>query len=250
MLQLSANKHDGKNLPFGTRFNPTLKNRMSINELLVECLDALNFSDESRKEHCRQIQVALDTQEMSKNDLSAFIRLSDRLSLHVSGNPLSMFNSSIERLAFEQNITQELTFKNLPRYVYHGTIFRNLEGIAESGLKPGERPVWNRKDIDESVRKSSDSGVFFADSWRVAMGHWAHIAHRKSQGPKAGLNRKPVVIRINREKLALERDPLASSPSWLVRGSVPVEDAEVIMGFDVGFPQWVSLHFATTALKT
>lgn len=220
---------------------------MNINELLVECLDALIFSYESRKEHCRLVKVALDTQELSKNARSALIHLSDRLSLHNSGNPLSIFNSAKERLAFEQSIRQELNFKNLPSYIYHGTIARNLKGIAENGLKPGERPVWTSKDLDESIRKSSDSGVFFSDNWRVAMGVWAFHAHHKSRGPKAGANRKPVVIRIQRAKLALERDPLAANPSWMFRGIVPVQDAEVIMGFDVEFPKWVPLHFAATS---
>ena len=217
---------------------------MNINELLVECLDALSSCEGSTEEHCRLIQIALDTQKLAKNDRNALTRLRTRLNLHVSGAPWSMFNSIEERLTFKQSIAQELTFENLPDYVYHGTIARNLKGIAENGLKPGERPVWNSKDLDESIRKSSDSGVFFSDSWRVAMGVWAFNAHHKSRGPKAGFNRMPVVIRIHRANLALERDPLAANPSWMFRGSVPVQDAEVIMGFDVGFPEWVPLHLA------
>jgi hypothetical protein len=232
------------NLPFGMYFHTTLKNRMNINELLVECLDALSSSEGSTEEHCRLIQVALDTQKLAKNDRNALTRLRTRLNLHVSGIPWSMFNSNEERLNFKQSITNELTFKNLPEYVYHGTIARHLKSIAEIGLQPGKSPVWSGKGISESVRKSSDSGVFFTDSWRVAMGNWAYMAHRKSRGPKAGANRKPVVIRINRAKLILERDPLALSASLMVKGSVAVHDAEIIMGFDVGLPEWVPLHLA------
>lgn len=217
---------------------------MNINELLVECLDALSSCEGSTEEHCRLIQVALDTQEMSKNDRNAMTRLRTRLNLHDSDIPWSMFDSNEARLAFKRSIIQELTFQNLPDYVYHGTIARNLKSIDEIGLQAGVNPVWRGKGISESVRKSSDSGVFFTDSWRVAMGNWAYMAHQKSRGPKAGANRKPVVIRINRAKLDLERDPLALSASWMVKGSVPVQDAEVIMGFDVEFPEWVPLHLA------
>jgi hypothetical protein len=224
---------------------------MNMDELLVECLDALNSYGESREEHCRLLQAALDTDEMTEKSRSALARLRTRLNSHVSNNPWSMFQTNEERLAFKQSIVQDLSSQNLPSYAYHGTIVKNLKGIAEDGLQPGRSPVWTGKaDTSANVRANSDSEVFFSEGWREAMGMWAYTAHAKSRGPKNGVNRKPVVIRISRAKIALERDPLARNPSWMVKGSVSVQDAEVIIGFDVEFPQWVPLHIAAASLAS
>lgn len=126
-----------------------------------------------------------------------------------------------------------------PAYVYHGTVAGRLRSIYEHGLIPGKVPVWKGQgEQDQLIRSISDAAVFFSLTWSNALGTWAFIAHKCSRGPKASIKRAPAVIRLSTKNLHLERDPAALNPSWMVRGTVPVPGAEVIIGFDTLRPVW------------
>jgi hypothetical protein len=124
------------------------------------------------------------------------------------------------------------------RYVYHGTVYGRLTSIAEHGLMPAMRPLWRHTPRVRDHRKSS---VFFTTTWRGAV-WWADVAHRHSRGPRASLGRRPVVVRVPTDGLALERDNLATAPNcMLVRGIVSVANADVLTEL-AGYPKWRPLY--------
>ena len=189
---------------------------VSIEELLVECVDALALGSDSLVEHHRLIDLALGTPGMSKRVRSVLLRLDERLRLHDPTVPWSMFLTAQDRELFRLGIVQELAPRVLPRYAYHGTTVRCLESILEHGLIPGEKPVWKGQSEEQRrVRKHSDGGVFFTDTWRAAMHTWAFVAHSSSRGPTKSRKRMPAVIRINACTISLVKDPLSSAASNL-----------------------------------
>ena len=72
---------------------------------------------------------------------------------------------------------------------------------------------------------------------------WAFVAHSCSRGPTNSRKRLPAVIRINARTISLDADSLTAH-SWKASGPVTARAAEVISGFDIGFPRWVPLHVA------
>ena len=221
---------------------------VSIEELLVECIDALTNGSDSRDEHRRLIRLALDSPGIPEGTRSALVRLDERFCLHRPNNPWSMFSTVQESDAFRCGIVDDLSPRVLPQYAYHGTTWGCLEGVLEHGLVPGKKPVWTGQSEESlRVREHSDGGVFFADSWRSAMYSWAFISHKRSRGPKISRKRIPAVIRLDARNLSLEADALATARSWKVAGPVTALDAEVIIGFDIGFPRWVPLRVAASA---
>lgn len=87
---------------------------------------------------------------------------------------------------------QRLMDMGAPLFVYHGTILGNLSSIRRHGLTPAARAVWTRR---EYLKERCATSVFFSTSWRGAV-TWAHAAHARSRGPRAGRHRRPVVIRM------------------------------------------------------
>lgn len=221
---------------------------VTIEELLSECLDALFPGGDDRDEHRRLIGLALSSHSMPERTRSALVQLDERFRLHHPTNPWCMFPSPNERDAFQLGILEGLAPRVLPQYAYHGTTVGCLEGVFEHGLVPGKKPIWTGQSEEAlRVREHSDGGVFFTDSWRSAMHWWAFIAHKRSRGPKTSRKRMPAVIRLNARNLKLEVDALATALSWKVSGPVRAVHAEVIIGFDIGFPRWVPLRLAVSS---
>ena len=212
---------------------------MTIEELILECLEALHFCENNRFEHRRQISLALTAGGLPEGVKEALRLLDERLGKHNGLSPWSMFESTSEQAAFKKHIYSLIPDTVVPQYVYHGTTAGRLPSIHKEGLIPGKEPVWKGgTEHDSMVRQNSDGGVFFSSLWRNAMHHWARAAHHSSKGPKASIKRAPAVIRIRKDQLPLEVDPAATQPSLMVRGVVPVDTAEVIIGFDTAFPIW------------
>lgn len=217
---------------------------MSLQELLLELLDALNYDSHGRDEHRRRIALAVHDPKMAHGIREALRQLDGRFERYRRDHLFSMFGSLYgnERDEFVTRIRALISEISLPQFVYHGTVRGKLDGIKREGLIPGHSPVWQGTDEKmKLVRAVSDQGVFFATSWRAAMG-WADWAHRHSRGRKDSLKRQHVVIRLKADGLSLQPDPAATSPSLVVLGPVPVEGAEVISGNTTSFPTWVPLR--------
>lgn len=99
---------------------------MTVEELLVECLVALTYCENSRAPHRERIRITLDTADLSDNVREALTRLNGRLALHTSSNPWKFFESVGASMTFEREIRDLVADLNLPRYVYHGTIAGRL----------------------------------------------------------------------------------------------------------------------------
>lgn len=224
---------------------------VSIEELLVECLEALVYDAGSREKHLCLIEKSLITHDNNEGIQSALALLKARLALHRPDNIWGMFQTTEEHAAFQSAIIHRVLPLKIPKYLYHGTTVGRLKGIAKNGLIPGKVPVWKGQSVkDSEIRKNSNSGVFFANNWRAAMHNWAYIAHLRSRGPRDSLGRKPTVIRISAEKINLVVDPLAAAPSLMVKGSVLEKGVEVAIGFDVDFPKWVPLELVAASLNS
>jgi hypothetical protein len=220
---------------------------VSIEELLSECLDALSLGGESRDEHRRLIGLALSMQGIPERTRSALMQLDERFRLHRPDNPWAMFQTREAAGAFRRGIDEGLAARVLPQYVYHGTTVGRLESILALGLLPGKNPIWKgQSDGAVRIREHSNGSVFFSDSWRGAMYTWAFAAHLHTRGPKISRKRMPAVIRLDSRALSLEADALATARSWKVSRQVSTHDAEVIIGFDIGFPCWMPLHLAVS----
>lgn len=212
---------------------------MTVEDLIHECIEALTYCDNSRDEHRRQIGLALASEGLPDNVIECLKQLDQRLGLHNSNSLWSMFPESDEQAEFLEQIHSLVADLNLPRYAYHGTTAGRLPSIYKEGLVPGKLPVWKGSSAQDAlVRQNSDSGVFFSSNWRSALHNWALIAHLSSRGPKASIKRAPAVIRIRTDQLSLESDPVATQASLMVRGVVPTDTAEAIIGFDTSFPIW------------
>jgi hypothetical protein len=223
---------------------------VSIEELLSECLDALSPGGKGRDEHRRLIGLALSRQSIPERTRSALVQLDERFRLHQQDHPWAMFQTREEAGAFRRRIDEGLAARVLPQYVYHGTTVGHLESILALGLIPGKNPIWTGQSEEAiQIREHSNGSVFFSDSWRGAMYTWAFVAHKRTRGPKTSRKRLPAVIRLDSRNLSLEADALAAARSWKVSRPVPTLDAEVIIGFDIGFPCWVPLRLAVSSMS-
>lgn len=212
---------------------------INLIELLNECVDALlipTWDYDHREEHLSFIEEALamdatpcEIRELLRSAATIFRgqQKMDRLILALE-----------DQMSAGQELVAEIKSKMgwpLPPFVYHGTIYGRLASISKDGLVPGKVPVWKDQHVP---RQFADCGVYFASTWRGAMG-WAECARMSSRGPRNGIHRSLVVIRLPASGLSLESDPLASSPGCLmVRGKVSVKDADVLHGKVHGFPTW------------
>ncbi len=211
-------------------------------ELLNECADALSvptWDHKEREEHLSLIEEAL-AMDATPGGIRELLR-----SAATIFRKQQKMDRLILALGDEASAGQELATDihskmgwHLPPFVYHGTIYGRLGSISKDGLVPGKVPVWK----DEHVpRHLADSAVFFASTWRSAMG-WAECAQIDSRGPHNGIHRSLMVIRLPASGLPLESDPLANSPGCLmVRGRVSLKDTDVLHGRVRGYPKWRKL---------
>lgn len=211
-------------------------------ELLNECADALEvptWDHENREEHLAYIEEALaqDTTSDVIRELLGSVATIFRTQQTMNGLSLAVEDVASAGQALATDIHSKLGWRFL-RFIYHGTIFGRLHSISKDGLVPGKAPVWKEQHVP---RQFANSAVFFSSTWRGAM-LWAESAQAKAKGPRNGLHRSLVAIRIPTDGFTPELDPMANRPGCLmVRGVVPVESAEVIHGRVQGFPKWVSL---------
>lgn len=206
---------------------------MELEELLVECLDALSAPAWDPRQRDGHIRAALTYARDPRTpaELSCLlVSVSDRLKAlaHIQGFAFS----AQEDDALVPELRRAVSDLRLNRYVYHGTAFGRLASIQKDGLVPGRLPVWRQKD----VRVHAASAVFFEVSWRRAA-WWAHVTSGHSRGPRAGKGRMPVVIRIPSNGLELRTDsrPRAGE-ALMVGGVVSVQKADVFVAPLHGIP--------------
>ncbi len=202
-------------------------------ELLLECIDALehpSLDGDERATHLRLLDAAVNDHRLTVGLRETLSEVADIFRNQGRVHPLDDPNVRTGILAAA--LTKEI---GQVRYVYHGTNFRWLAGMAHEGLVPGRSKVWK----DEFVPRSHcDSAVFFTSSWRDAV-QWAYVAHLHSPGRPEGKPRTPAIIRLPADGLELEPDARASAPGCLmVRGPVRLVDPHVISGQLSGFPLW------------
>ncbi|MDP2847365.1 MAG: hypothetical protein Q8O35_04150 [Humidesulfovibrio sp.] len=212
--------------------------RVSFDELLLECIDALvtpSMEGAGREIHLLLLDEASKEPSHSEHLQETLKEVADIFRNPGSINPdhdPSSPKARAESLAAA--LSQELGQAG-PRYIFHGTIWGRLAGIANEGLVPGRFTVWND---DVASRKYCDSAVFFTASWRRAV-WWADAAHHCSRGRRDSKHRTPVIIRISADGLRLEPDQRAVFPGCLmVRSTVSLVDPHVISGQFSGFPIW------------
>lgn len=215
---------------------------MRLDELMIECIDALQgpgWDGSERGQHVAEIEKAILSEEVSADvaDLLLAAATHFRKNAAVPEMTQAMANRKTP-----DTLAEALKPKIGPaQYVYHGTIFGRLAGIAQEGFVPSKVPVWKEKQVPRDFLARS---VFFTTSWRGAMS-WAQAAHLFSRGRKIGLHRMPVVIRIPASGLHLESDPRATVRGCLmVTGPVPSNNAQVIVGEVRGFPTWLPMRDA------
>lgn len=209
-----------------------------MDELLVELADALanpTFDNRDRKEHFDRLEAAMayapddlrETLEQVRRQLADDIRRNWFDFLAQDFGP-----------SREQMVTALAGHIRHGGYLYHGTIYRNLERIAEDGLIPDARRVWQDVQVD---RSALDAPVFFETTWRGAT-DWAIAAAARARGPKGSRSRQPVVLRVPRAGLTINKDPLSAKPgSVWVKGPVSVSGAGVLGEPFSGFPSWKPL---------
>ncbi|OAN49955.1 hypothetical protein A6A05_01685 [Magnetospirillum moscoviense] len=213
---------------------------MDLDELLIECIDALGgpgWDGNERQDHLTFIQQVIEG-----GDAPAEIC-----------DLLQSVATYFREVATVPEMEQALGNRQRPNalaaelrrrvrddaYVYHGTIYGRLAGIAREGLIPGKAPVWKERHVPSDFLTSS---VFFTSSWRGAM-TWAETACHCSRGRRDGLHRTPVVVRLPALGLDLQPDPRATTLGCLmVAGTVPSNRAHVIVGATRGFPIWRPLQ--------
>lgn len=216
---------------------------IDLNELLNECVDALSvptWDHEDREEHLRLIEeaLALDATPGGIRELLCSAATIFRTQQEMDKLILALEDNVLAGQKLAAKIKSKMGW-SLPPFVYHGTIYGRLGSISKDGLVPGKVPVWRDQHVP---RHFADSAVFFASTWRSAMG-WAEFAHIRSRGSRNGIPRSLVVIRLPSSGLPLESDPLANGQGCLmVKGRVSVKDADVLHERVYGFPEWRSLN--------
>ena len=213
--------------------------RPSLHETLSECYDALlspTLEGDLRDPH---VQVLIET--LTAAELAPSLRsiLEQALCEFQKGPVHPLDTEARETCAkLASRLAAWMKEANVPRFVYHGTIYGRLSSIQRYGLVPGANPVWKERYVS---RQHCDGAVFFELTWRSAL-NWAMSAHSSSRGPRKGRHRTPVVLRLPMAGLALEPDPKAITPlSCMVRAAVPLIAPYVLVGTNMGFPAWRSL---------
>ena len=211
--------------------------QMTVAEILGECFDALQapgWDPEHWDEHLR----LLDTLTCSDDEPENVRRLAKQVTDRMRRARKSDFgNVLLPNDPLYDEIESALWQRNAPQFVYHGTIFGRLRSIERQGLVPGRQPVWK-----QDLRERCSVGVFLSRTWRTAAG-FADWAHLRSRGPRDGLGRTPVVIRLPLKGFAVEKDRLAVRHDCVVvNGPVGVEAADVFLPPLTGMPRWRSLR--------
>jgi hypothetical protein len=217
--------------------------QMTATEILGECFDALQASswDEDWNEHLR----LLDALTRSGDEPEAVRRVGKRVAERMRRARHTLFGDVLmPNDPLYDELETVLSQRNAPQFLYHGTIFGRLRSIAAQGLVPGRYLVWkNRKDL----RERCSTGVFLSRTWRTAAG-FADITRLHSRGPRDGLGRTPVVIRLPLKGLLVERDRLAVRHDCVViNGPVGVEAADVFLPPLKGIPRWQGLRTVVVA---
>ena len=207
-----------------------------LNELLIECAEALRNPGHEREGHLGHIDLALRNSELTEEAGILLRAVARKFQEHRRIPPMShMARSDCEAGDIAEAIEAFVGPRNR---VYHGTICGRLADITLNGLVPGKQRNWSSRFVPDD---HLEGFVFFTNTWRGAM-NWAQCAHAKSRGPKDGFHRTLAVIRLSTVGLTLQPDPLAMAPGCLkVQGTVPVTDAVVITGESRGYPEWEKL---------
>lgn len=207
--------------------------KLPLYEALAEFLDVLKCPGSDRKPKIEHIKL-LDS-ILAKDILNAELKATLREIRPVLQKPtISMENHDGYRLA--SRLEKWMIKNNMPRFIYHGTIFGNLKSIKESGLIPGFKKVWTERNVS---REYCDKAVFFDDTWHKALNFWAFVASKSSRARRNSKNRLQAVIRIPSQGLDLKHDELANSRrSFMVESIVSLTDPYVIVGEVKGFPNW------------
>lgn len=213
---------------------------IDLSEILLELIDALShpLCDSVPTDlHVGIVRAASEVVEHHDPKLSSILLIAGSLlnsrpqlneaEVALSGPPAG-WTSVIEDLKAKR---AELAGVD---YVFHGTILGRVRSIAEHGLMPGREPVWSKR----GLAKWSAQAVFFASTWRAAS-DWASMAHEHSRGPRDGMHRKPVVVRVPTIDLTLEPDIVTTRPdSLMVRNLVATDNADVLLIGYRTLPVW------------
>ncbi len=214
---------------------------MTLNELLHECMDALqvpSWDCDGRDDHLRQIEYAMARTEIAQKDRALLRAAAQQFRKHKTVPPSMRHPDDLqEELAVANAIEARLGANH---YIFHGTIYGRLKGIAKEGFVPGKSKVWAEPYVSKEFLGSA---AFFTNTWRGAMG-FAEVAHRSSRGRRDSLHRKPVVVRLPSAGLSLQPDPVSTAPALMVEGRVSARNADVLLGLVRGFPNWLPLDEA------
>ena len=217
---------------------------MVLTELMIECFDALSPAGmdlSERHDHLKYVHEAIVDTATPKDAKDALLLTKEAFLRQENADPMSLAINPIEEATEAMKlISVWLGSVGATRYVFHGTVFKRLSQILTKGLMGGEATVWDDKLVPGI---NSFSAVYFDSTWRGAL-DWAEIAHSKTRGKRDSISRMPVVIRIPvDEHLSLEPDPFAGKAGcYIVKGNVPVDDAQAIVGRVEGFPKWQPLQ--------
>jgi len=209
-------------------------------DVLMELADALEgaiVDASNRESHYQHIAEILKS-SIGHPRLNELLRVTDARMRDLS--TLRVIDFGAVDPSVDREIASKLrSFALCARhYVYHGTVFGRLASIAEHGLIPAMRPVSRHT---ARVRNHGKRAIFFTTTWRGAV-WWADVAHRHSPGPRASPGRRPVILRVPADGLALQHDSSATAPNcMLVRGVVPIADADVLTEL-AGYPNWEPLY--------
>ena len=211
---------------------------MNIQDLLTECLDALDLYDGlSRAEHLERIAGVISSEKTPLEACKLLQAAAVIFRTYEAGVRKHPVEQAEITLPLRTALMEYAKGHDYPLYAYHGTICGLLPQIKSEGLIPRKIPVWTSTMVHD---QNIEHAVFFTSSWRSAMG-WADTTRRKHYRRGKSFS-SPAVIRLPASKLSMERDPLAAAPNtFIVKGTVPMDDAYVIRGANTTFPSWTQL---------
>jgi hypothetical protein len=216
---------------------------MEVGALLGECFEAIQSFVEGprRKDLLGQIDVLAASCEV--DDATRY--LARRISGRLSRVSREAFRGLMPSEPLYSDLVRALENLGVDRFVYHGTVQSRLASILKHGLMPAKRPVWKAQDI----REHCASGVFFTEAHQKAL-FYAEVAQTKTRGPRNGVGRLPVVIRLPQNGLPLEPDRRATIPGCVfVRGCVDVRGAKVWIAESGEAPVWQDLELLVNKPK-
>lgn len=214
----------------------------SLNEILVECVDALRHI--CWDNNIGSVHIAIVDEALSNHEIDSELRtiLLQVISEFKQGRRHPFENESVEHLASQ--LESWMDVNGATRYVYHGTTSSRLRSIHDNGLCHDAVSNWEKEYVSP---EHCSSNVFFDVSWRGALG-WAEKACLNPEED----NPVPAVIRLPMKGLKLQKDSLALSEGTLmVQGAVMLSNPYVIVGRISGFPAWKQLGIELlSSLKT